>query len=365
MNNARTFIMFFTSISVTFYVFTLITVFMLFWLLEKKIGFKPVLGYSLIVMAFFFIMMFAGRGLDIKFLWNGSFYLAVLLMYVFFISAALKLINLFFHMNPGMNLTIMAASIVIIFIYGFINAVSVKVKKIEISSDKISRPYKFVQISDVHLGTESLDFLEKIIENINGLDPELVFITGDFIDDHKLKPDELKIMRKMKAPAYFITGNHERYSNYTDDFFKDCNVIKVLDHRRRQDDFNKEITVYGIEWNRNNFMNRRSEQEVYFDSINVDTSKFNIFLNHEPELYDRAEQSGMDLMLSGHTHNGQIFPFRVFVRARYKYIYGLYDIGSMKLYTTSGTGVWGPFMRVFTNNEIVEINLIPGNKVSP
>ena len=351
--------MFFTSISVTFYVFTLITVVMLFWLLDKRIGPKPVFGYSLLVMTVFFIMMFAGRGLDIKFLWNGSFYLAVLVMYVFFLSVALKFVNLFFHLHPRMNIAVMAALILIVFVYGFFNAASTSVKRIEISSDKISRPYRFVQISDVHLGTESLHFLEKVIERINAIGPDLVFITGDFIDDHKLKPEELKIMRDMKAPAYFITGNHERYSNYTDDFFKDCNVIKVLDHRRRQDRFTDKVEVFGIEWNRNNFMNKRSEQEVYFDSISVDTTKFNIFLNHEPELYDRAEQEGMDLMLSGHTHRGQIFPFWLFVRARYKYIYGLYDIGRMKLYTTSGTGVWGPFMRVGSSNEIVEIDLIP------
>ena len=359
MNGIKAFVMFFTTISVTFYIFTFLTVIMLFWLLEKRITVKPMLGYSLAVMAVFYVMMFAGRGFNITFLWNGSFYLAVLLMYIFFLSVALKLINLFVHLHPRMNLAVIAVSILIIFVYGIINAASLTTRRIEISSDKITRPYKFVQISDVHLGTESLHFLEKVIDRVNEIGPETVFITGDFIDDHKLKPEELKVMRALKAPAYFITGNHERYSNYTDDFFKDCNVIKVLDHRRRQDDFNGEISVYGIEWNRKNFMNRRSEQEVFFDSISVDTAKFNIFLNHEPELYDRAEKEGMDLMLSGHTHRGQIFPFWFFVRARYKYIYGLYDIGRMKLYTTSGTGVWGPFMRVGSTNEIVEIDLVP------
>jgi len=359
MNGIKAFIMFFTTISVTFYIFTFLTVMMLFWLLEKRITVKPMLGYSLAVMAVFYVMMFAGRGFNITFLWNLSFYLSVLVMYVFFLSVLLKLINIAVHLTPQTNLIIISVTIGAVFIYGFINASSLTTKRIEISSDKITRPYKFVQISDVHLGTESVHFLEKIITEINTISPEAVFITGDLIDDHKLKPEELKVMRALKAPAYFITGNHERYSNYTDDFFKDCNVIKVLDHRRRQDDFSREITVYGIEWNRKNFMNKRSEQEVFFDSISVDTAKFNIFLNHEPELYDRAEKEGMDLMLSGHTHRGQIFPFWFFVRARYKYIYGLYDIGRMKLYTTSGTGVWGPFMRVGSSNEIVEIDLVP------
>ena len=359
MNGIKAFIMFFATISVTFYIFTFLTVIMLFSLLEKRITVKPMLGYSLAVMAVFYVMMFAGRGLNISFLWNLSFYFAVLVMYVFFLSVLLKFINFAVHLTPQTNIIIISVTIAAVFIYGFINASSLTTKRIEISSDKITRPYKFVQISDVHLVIESVHFLEKIIAEINKISPEAVFITGDFIDDHKLKPEELKLMRALKAPAYFITGNHERYSNYTDDFFKDCKVINVLDHRRRQDDFNSEITVFGIEWNMNNLMNKRSEQEVFFDSIKIDASKFNIFLNHEPELYDRAEKEGMDLMLSGHTHRGQIFPFWFFVRARYKYIYGLYDIGRMKLYTTSGTGIWGPFMRVGSNNEIVEIDLVP------
>ncbi len=361
MNNVKAFIMFFTSISVTFYIFTFLTVLMLFWLLEKKVTVKPLLGYSLLVMALFYVLMFTGRGFNITFLWNLSFYLAVVVMYVFFLSVLLKILNFAFPLNPNINLSVLCVSIVLIFIYGFYNATELNVKTVKIVSDKITRPYRFVQISDVHLGTESIDFLEDIIERINAIDPEAVFITGDFIDDHKLRPDELKVMKNMKAPAYFITGNHERYSNYTDDFFKDCNVIKVLDHRRRQDDFNEEISVFGIEWNRRNLMNRESEQIVFFDSIRTENSKFNIFLNHEPQLYKRAEQEGMDLMLSGHTHNGQIFPFWLFVRARYRYTYGLYNIGRMKLYVTSGTGVWGPFMRIGTRNEIVEIILEPEN----
>ena len=154
MNGIKAFVMFFTTISVTFYIFTFLTVMMLFWLLEKRITVKPMLGYSLAVMAVFYVMMFAGRGFNITFLWNLSFYLSVLVMYVFFLSVLLKIINFAVHLEPQTNIIIITVTIAAVFIYGFVNASSLTTKRIEISSDKITRPYKFVQISDVHLGTD-------------------------------------------------------------------------------------------------------------------------------------------------------------------------------------------------------------------
>jgi len=359
MNNLKAFIMFFSAASFIFYLFSFFTVMMLNVLLEKRLPLKYIFGYSGIILAVFYILMFSGRGFHITFFWNLSFYLAVLIMYTLFLTIIIKIVSLPFHFGPNVNLIFLISSVALIFIYGFHNAAKLTTRTIDLTSEKITKPYKFVQISDVHLGTESLDFLDNIITKINDISPDLVFITGDLLDDDNLKPDDLKIFSKMKSPAYFITGNHERYLQNMDDFFKDCKVVKSLDHNRRFDVFNDEITVYGLEWNRNNFMNKKSEQAVYFDEIETDRKKFNIFLNHEPALYDEAENEGMDLMLSGHTHNGQIFPFWLFVRMRYKYMHGLYDIGKMKLYVTSGTGVWGPFMRVGTENEIAVINIVP------
>ncbi len=362
MNNIKAFILFFGTASFIFYLFSFFTIMMLNVLLEKKLPLKHIFGISGIILAVFYILMFTGRGFHINFLWNLSFYLAVLIMYVFFLAVLIKLVSIPFHFSPNLNLIILAVSVIFIFVYGFYNAAKLTVRTIDITSDKVTKPYKFVQISDVHLGTESLHFLENIIGRINEISPDLVFITGDLLDDDNLKPEDIKVFSKMKTSAYFITGNHERYLQNSDDFFKDCKVVKSLDHSRRYDIFNDEITVYGLEWNRNNVMNKKSEQAVYFDEIETDRNKFNVFLNHEPALYEEAESEGMDLMLSGHTHNGQIFPFWLFVRMRYKYMHGLYDIGKMKLYVTSGTGVWGPFMRVLTENEIVIINLVPMKK---
>ncbi|MFO7811216.1 MAG: metallophosphoesterase [Candidatus Delongbacteria bacterium] len=359
MNNIKALIMFITTISLIFYIFSFITVMMLNILFERKISVKLNLLYSLIILAVFYIFMFTGRGFDIPFLFNLGFYLGVLIMYALLFAIILKLSGFIYNPGPKVNLILMISLIFACFSYGIYNAHGLKIKTVNLSSAKINKPYKFVQISDVHLGTESLDYLDTVVSEVNSLEPDLVFITGDLLDDHKLRPENVIGLADLSSPAYFITGNHERYSMYTDEFFEKCLTVTVLDHFRRQDDFNEDVTVFGIEWNRNNFANRRSEQIIFFDSIKVDDSKFNIFLNHEPALVEEAAQNGMDLMLSGHTHSGQIFPFNFFVRLRYKFIYGLYRIGNMDLYVTSGTGVWGPFMRVGSDNEIVEINLTP------
>ena len=81
---------------------------------------------------------------------------------------------------------------------------------------------------------------------------------------------------------------------------------------------------------------------------------FNLILVHKPTLWDHVYEK-TDLMLSGHTHNGQIFPFNFFVRLRFKNIYGLYEKLTSKLYVSSGSGCWGPKMRLGTKNEIVHI----------
>ena len=86
--------------------------------------------------------------------------------------------------------------------------------------------------------------------------------------------------------------------------------------------------------------------------------KFNIILVHKSLIWDQI-YSTCDLMLSGHTHNGQIFPFNFLVRLRFKYKYGFFKKDKSNLYVTSGAGCWGPKMRLGTFNEIVIINLIP------
>ena len=94
-------------------------------------------------------------------------------------------------------------------------------------------------------------------------------------------------------------------------------------------------------------------------SIAMDKSKYRILLYHRPLGWEDAREHGIELMLSGHTHNGQIFPFNLLVKTRFKKIHGLYQNGGSALYVSPGTGTWGPIMRLGSVNEITCINLRP------
>ena len=84
---------------------------------------------------------------------------------------------------------------------------------------------------------------------------------------------------------------------------------------------------------------------------------FNLVLTHKPDIWDKIKDQN-ELMLSGHTHNGQIFPFNLIVKLKFKYVYGLYKNLNSNLYVSSGAGCWGPKIRIGTSNEIINFKLL-------
>jgi len=87
---------------------------------------------------------------------------------------------------------------------------------------------------------------------------------------------------------------------------------------------------------------------------------FNLVLTHKPDIWDKIKDQN-ELMLSGHTHNGQIFPFNLIVKLKFKYVYGLYKNLNSNLYVSSGAGCWGPKIRIGTSNEIINFKLKSNN----
>jgi hypothetical protein len=100
-----------------------------------------------------------------------------------------------------------------------------------------------------------------------------------------------------------------------------------------------------------------SEAEVSAVLAKLDPAEPALFLSHQPLYFEAAARARVGLMLSGHTHQGQVFPFGLIVRLVYPYFYGLYRLGASSLYVSSGTGQWGPPMRLFTRSEIVRFTL--------
>ena len=223
-------------------------------------------------------------------------------------------------------------------------------KNIYIKSNKIKTDVSFVFISDVHLGSNSIVHLKKIILKLKNKNYDFLLIGGDLIDSSSFDISTLKIIKEhISCPVYFVTGNHEYYLKNSSTRIKEISNIGINHISNNNIEIN-EINIIGIDDN----LNKIKQVEIIKDKYLKE--KFNLTLIHKPSIWVKVYNES-DLMLSGHTHNGQIFPFNFFVRMQFKFKYGLYSFNNSKLYVSSGSGTWGPKMRLGTFNEIILFHL--------
>jgi hypothetical protein len=240
------------------------------------------------------------------------------------------------------------SAIVLLSGYSFINTVWIEIQSIELSAPV---NLTIAQLSDIHLGSVRPRHLERLVEKTNALNPDLVLITGDLIDPQgHLPPNSLASLKRLTAPAYWITGNHERYFGLE----RAVTLLKqtpVIPLRNEAIEF-KGIQLIGIDDSDN-----PGQVQRILNQFHLNPDMFSLLLYHRPAGFDAAAQAGVNLMLSGHTHNGQIWPFNWVVRSRFRYLKGLHAIGDMNLYVSTGSGTWGPPMRLGSRNQITRIRL--------
>lgn len=247
------------------------------------------------------------------------------------------------------SLSLIIASLIIIRSYylGYL----ITLKEIRMSSSKITQKYSCIQLSDIHIGSNTKDDLDRIIQKMDHLDYDFVVITGDLVDEDYAHYDDVSPLSRIQKPIYYITGNHEYYLRHKNfkDFIEKTDIHDINDKKKSF----KEIDIYGID--------EQSSVKNTLSTLSVDTNRFAIGLMHEPDTREmiEAEKQGIDVMLSGHTHNGQIFPFTLMVKIRYRFIKGLYKLGNMSINVSQGTSTWGPKMRWGTRNEITSIIISP------
>jgi hypothetical protein len=223
---------------------------------------------------------------------------------------------------------------------------------------------KLVQLSDVHLGRIlGADFLARVVDKVNAQSPAMVLITGDLFDGADGNLEALVApLNRLVAPQgiYFVTGNHETYLGVQ----RSCAAlqttpVRVLDDERAVVDG---LQVIGISYPQRGHALDFAEKMAKLPGF--DPALPSILLYHSPTQVAAAKAAGINLQLSGHVHQGQIFPLQFITRLIFgRYYHGLHTDGDYTLYTTSGTGLWGPTMRTGNHPEIIVIHLVGGVSV--
>jgi predicted MPP superfamily phosphohydrolase len=209
-----------------------------------------------------------------------------------------------------------------------------------------------VGIADLHLGL-LLDesWLEARIDQVRAEEPDLVVILGDLFEGHG-RPLEafLPMLRKLSAPlgVWAVPGNHESRSSLA---MMEEAGYRILSSSWAE--LKPGLVLAGV----NSGRRRESSGDSLSNALSDRPAGATILLSHRPRNVETAAQAGADLMLCGHTHGGQVWPFGYLVRLSYPLVEGEYEIDGMIIIVTRGTGTWGPRMRLWRCGEILRITL--------
>ena len=326
----------------------------------------------------FFVRMFVNDAMPIGlatvmsaigFTWIIAFiYFAIFILCI----DVLRIVNHFFDIYPQWikdnyqltKLILFGVAIVavgLLFVIGNYKYNHPEAVRLDIAIDKPipGEGLKLVVISDVHLGSNiNKAQLKRYVEMINAENSDLILIAGDLCD-MSARPmieqnmgEELSAL-KSKYGVYFASGNHEFYGGDRDailGYLSSSGINVLIDSVVTVGDI---VTVAGRDDRTNT--HRKDLAELLKD---VNMAKPLILLDHQPYNLAETEKAGVDLQLSGHTHNGQFWPGNMVVKMMYELPYGYMQKGSTHYYVSSGLGLWGPKYRIGTVSEMVVIRLL-------
>ena len=297
-----------------------------------------------------------------------------LLFYVFIWLLVFELLR------PLLRIPARAAGVAVLLLatfttgYGVWNAYRFETRIIDVTVPKLARPIEVAVLADVHMGGHrGKAYLERVVAAINAIDPDIIVMPGDLADSNAILKDEnFAPLARLKAPAYFATGNHDTYID-------EKRLIATAQKQGVQVLHNEVVSVDGLQIAGLDYMNAddkafdlhpspgKATIERTLPKLGLDPSRPSILIHHSPVGTQYADRAGVDLFIAGHTHGGgQIFPATLLAKWLFHpYSKGLYRIGKMQLSVSPGIGTFMLPLRVGTRNELMLLRLRPARRDDP
>lgn len=218
-----------------------------------------------------------------------------------------------------------------------------------------------VAISDMHLGSLlGAEWLEARIAQVSEQKPDIIVLLGDISEGHGESTEKLlPVLNRFSAPlgVWAVLGNHEFHSHR---LMEKSLIEKTNFHLLRNSwhEIQPGLVLAGVDDLTSNWRSGQ-DNDLIMESLKNRPQGATILISHNPLQIEKAADAGVDLMLSGHTHGGQIWPFNYVVRSRYPFLEGLHKIKNMNLIISRGAGTWGPRMRLWCPGDILRITLHP------
>ncbi|MGE5418318.1 MAG: metallophosphoesterase [Acidobacteriota bacterium] len=302
--------------------------------------------------------------------WVGS-YAAAVIFYAFWLLLLIDLVRLldrwlgFIPLGikkiPGKVGLVVVCLIIGLMVYGTWNAWHPMVNKYDISINKTvpgTKELHAVVVSDVHLGAfVTKNRLQHMVNMINRQNPDIVFFAGDIIDGNTepyVKNNMGAVLRELKPRLgiYMCMGNHDGHGSAAP--YLEAAGVKVLRDQYQLIDGR----FYIVGRDNMGFHGGDHVRKKLYDVIAGINPKLPIIvLDHNPSTLEEAEDNGVDLQLSGHTHQGQMFPNNFITGNMYEVDHGLLRKGDLQVIVSTGFGTWGPPIRVGNKPEIVDLTI--------
>jgi uncharacterized protein len=243
------------------------------------------------------------------------------------------------------------------------NARDIELEVVDVKINNLKQPYSIVQLSDIHIGgLIDKDFIKSLVDKVNILNPDVIVITGDLVDTKldfaKAALDELRNL-KSNFGTYFIVGNHE-YFHGVQPIIDYVNSLGIKTLENENVYIGAKDTGFYLCGVYDRFGNRYGSYKPDIKKALENTNNHpTVLLAHQPKFIDELESTkGIDLILCGHTHGGQIFPFNFLVKLQQPYVRDLNTHNEFtQVYVNKGTGFWGPPMRLGASSEITFLKL--------